>query len=484
MSAEGRNERPSVLWGNAVLNGRRYIQVLFAILALLALGSQSTQASRWGKTYFPDAIVVTHDGRTLRFYDDLIKDKIFVISFLFTTCRDICPLATARLAELQEKLGDSMGRDIFFYSLSIDPETDTPERLKEYAKTFGAGPGWLFLTGKPEDIHIIRHKLGERSKVLSDHRNEILLGNGATGQWARNNVLGDLNNLALTVRGMNPAWRLEPGLQRPAPKIIDFDFASRPGEALFKRMCAACHTIGKGDRVGPDLEGITERRDRDWLAKFIANPQRMRRQKDPVALALAAKYPTVRMPAMGVAENDAKDLLAYLDAHQPKQAGARPLEPLSALTTQDGARFSLEHLRSHPVAVVFGFTHCPDVCPTTLLDWSNVLAGLGPDGDRLKVLFVSVDTERDTPEALKAYMSSFDPRIVALTGSAAEVAAAARSFDAFYEKVTDKEGGFTFDHTIKTYFIDRDGRSGGSVDLRTPEGDRRNALTKLLAQKP
>jgi protein SCO1 len=464
-----------------VLSAGRYIQALLAILTLLVLGPGQADASRWGKSYFPDVSVVTHDGRTLRFYDDLIKDKVFVISFLFTTCRDVCPLATARLAELQEKLGDSMGRDIFFYSLSIDPETDTPERLKEYAKTFGAGPGWLFLTGKPEDIHVIRHKLGERSKVLSDHRNEILLGNGATGLWARNNVLGDLNSLALTVRGMDPAWRLEPSRQRIQPKIIDLDIAARPGEALFKRMCSACHTIGKGDRVGPDLDGVTKRRDRDWLARFIANPQRMRRQRDPIALALAAQYPTVRMPAMGIAANDAKDLLAYLDT---RQAALRPLEPLAALTTQNGARFSLAHVKDQPVAVVFGFTHCPDVCPTTLLDWSNVLAGLGPDGDRMKVVFVSVDTERDTPEALKAYMASFDPRIVALTGSAAEVAAAARSFDAFYEKVTDKGGGFTFDHTIKTYFIDRDGRPSGSVDLRTPESDRRNALAKLLAQHP
>jgi protein SCO1/2 len=464
-----------------VLRVRRYIQALLAVLTLLVMGADQAQSSRWGKSYFPDVSVVTHDGRTLRFYDDLIKDKIFVVSFLFTTCRDVCPLTTARLADLQEKLGDSMGRDIFFYSLSIDPETDTPERLKEYAKTFGAGPGWLFLTGKPEDIHVIRHKLGERSKVLSDHRNEILLGNGATGQWARNNVLGDLNNLALTVRSMDPAWRLEPGKQRVQPKIIDLDIAARPGEALFARMCAACHTVGKGDRVGPDLDGITERRDRDWLMKFIANPQRMRRQQDPLALALAAQYPTVRMPAMGISANDAKDLLAYLDT---RQSALRPLEPLAALTTQDGARFSLEHVRGQPVAVVFGFTHCPDVCPTTLLDWSNVLAGLGPDGDRMKVVFVSVDTERDTPEALKAYMASFDPRIVALTGGAAEVAAAARSFDAFYEKVTDKGGGFTFDHTIKTYFIDQDGRPGGSVDLRTPESDRRNALAKLLSQHP
>ena len=171
-----------------MLRVRMFGLALLAVLAMSCLCAIGAQA-RWGKGYLPNATVITHDGKTLQFYDDLIKDKIFVISFLFTTCKDICPLATARLAELQEKLGDSMGRDIFFYSISIDPETDTPERLKQYADAFRAGPGWLFLTGKPEDIHAIRYKLGDRSQVLSEHRNEVLLGNGATGEWARNNAL-------------------------------------------------------------------------------------------------------------------------------------------------------------------------------------------------------------------------------------------------------------------------------------------------------
>ncbi len=87
----------------------------------------------------------------------------------------------SRLAELQEKLGDSMGRDVYFYSISVDPETDTPARLKLYADTFGAGPGWQFLTGKPDEIQAIRYKLGDRSKVLSEHRNEVLIGNGSYG---------------------------------------------------------------------------------------------------------------------------------------------------------------------------------------------------------------------------------------------------------------------------------------------------------------
>src|SRR5262245_30566388 len=126
---------------------RRIGLALIATLASSMAKPSEAQAQRWGKSYFPDAKVVTQDGRTLAFYDGLIKDKIFVISFLFMTCRDICPLATARLAELQVRLGPAMGCDIFFYSISIDPETDTPQRLKEYADAFRAGPGWLFLTG-------------------------------------------------------------------------------------------------------------------------------------------------------------------------------------------------------------------------------------------------------------------------------------------------------------------------------------------------
>src|SRR5215475_5158160 len=98
----------------------------------MCLAAGQVQAGRWGKDYVPNVPVVAHDGRVLKFYDDLIKDKIVVLSFIYTSCKDICPLATSRLGEAREKLGDRLGRDIFFYSISIDPEHDTPERLKQY----------------------------------------------------------------------------------------------------------------------------------------------------------------------------------------------------------------------------------------------------------------------------------------------------------------------------------------------------------------
>lgn len=449
-------------------------------LALLLPATGGAQAARWGKSYFPDVEVVTQDGKTLRFYDDLIKDKIFVISFLYTSCRDFCPLAAARLSELQEKLGDAMGRDVFFYSISIDPVTDTPERLKEYADTFQAGPGWLFLTGKPADIKAIRYKLGDRSEPLSEHRNSILLGNGATGEWAKNTVLGDLDGLAVTVRSMDPKWRPARGARRP-PKSVIFDFASRPGQALFKRLCAGCHTVGKGSKVGPDLAGVAERRDREWLLRFISDPEKMRSQKDPIALGLVAAFPAVRMPPLGISHSDAGDLLSYIVHLETQQARSAPLKSLYGLTTHTGAPLTPEAVKNKPVAVFFGFTHCPDVCPTTLMDWSNVLEDLGTDGDRLEVLFVSVDSRRDTPKALADYLGSFDPRITALTGSAADIARAARAFDAFYEKMEGNDKGYTFDHTTNVYLVGPDGQITGTANLRTAEAERRRMLTELLS---
>jgi protein SCO1/2 len=458
--------------------------MLLRLLSVLVVGlafTYETNASRWGKSYFPDVAVVTQDGKKLRFYDDLIKDKVFVISFLFTSCRDICPLMASRLAELQEKLGDSMGRDIHFYSISVDPGTDSPTRLKQYADTFGAGPGWLFLTGEPEEIRAIRHKLGDRSNILSEHRNEILLGNGRTGEWAKNNLMSDLDSVAVAVRSMDPNWRPTVGAENEA-KTRPLDVVAQPGQALYRRLCAGCHTVGKGDRAGPDLAGIIGRRDGVWLTAFLANPEKMRRERDPIAVALAAKYPHVRMPAFGLSKEDTSDLLTYVAGLESQQGNRqRPLEPLLRLTTHEGRILAPELLRGQPVAVFFGFTHCPDVCPTTLLDWSNVLSGLGTDGDKLKVVFVSVDSERDTPDAMKTYLGSFDPRIIGLTGNVRDVAVAARSFDAYYERVAST-GGLTFDHSTKVFLVGRDGRPAGTLDLDTQESQRRAKLLELIAR--
>jgi protein SCO1/2 len=292
------------------------VRLALALLMLLAIASSAgAEGARWGKGYVPNVPVVTQDGRSVRFYDDVLKGKIAVISFIYTSCRDICPLVTARLSQVEDKLGDVVGRDVFFVSISIDPDTDTPEKLKEFAAAFGVGePGWSFLTGKRQDIDLIRHKLGERSSKLAAHRNEILLFNDATGEWERASAFGDLDVLAMTVRAMEPGWRSQMGkIERGGPdKAAGASAVELPGQALFVKACAACHTIGRGDKVGPDLNGLTARRDRAWITRYVTAPDRMR--SDPIALALSARYGAVRMPNLGLSESDASDVIGYVEA--------------------------------------------------------------------------------------------------------------------------------------------------------------------------
>jgi protein SCO1/2 len=298
----------------------RYLRLMAAVAAVAVAATAiwnstdgNAQNRPWGADYVPNLTVTTQHGKPVKFYDDLVKGKIVIMSFIYTSCTDICPLTTARMAQLEEKLGDMVGREVFILSMTVDPERDTPERLKEYAERFQAGPGWSFVTGKPEDIRAINYKFGERSKLLNEHRNEIVLGNDATGEWQKDSVFGDIDRLVMTVRSLDPKWRdqVRPPDQNPA-RNTGLAMGSQPGQALFKKMCAPCHTIGVGDRVGPDLRGVTARRDQPWLEAFIQNPSQMRAKHDPTALALAAEYPAVRMPALGVAQGDAADLISYL----------------------------------------------------------------------------------------------------------------------------------------------------------------------------
>jgi protein SCO1/2 len=162
--------------------------------------------------------------------------------------------------------------------------------------------------------------------------------------------------------------------------------------------------------------------------------------------------------------------------------------PLSAqiggpfeLTTHDGKRLSSAELKGAPFALFFGFTHCPDVCPTTMLELSNVIKQLGPDADRMRFFFVSVDPERDTPEHLKVYLSNFDPRIAGLVGTPAEIAAVAKAYRAFYEKVPTKEG-FTYNHTALVYLMGPDGRLAGTITYQEPQDVQVKKLRRLIGR--
>lgn len=127
------------------------------------------------------------------------------------------------------------------------------------------------------------------------------------------------------------------------------------------------------------------------------------------------------------------------------------------MTADDGRSVTDRDFKGHPFLVYFGYTHCPDVCPTALLDISQVLKALGPDA-KIKVLFVTVDPARDTPKIMKAYLANFDPRIVGLSGTEAQTKAIEHVYRAYAKKVPGKNGDYTMDHTAIFYLMDKEGR--------------------------
>src|SRR5262249_37148452 len=139
-----------------------------------------------------------------------LKGKAVAINLIYTHCQDACPLETARLAQVQRLLGDLVGKEIFFYSISIDPDHDTPAELKAYAEKFQVGPGWQCLTGKKEDIALIGEKLGLTSLTDASNRDghmpSLMIGHEPTGQWMRNSAVDNPQFLALTIRNFITGW--------------------------------------------------------------------------------------------------------------------------------------------------------------------------------------------------------------------------------------------------------------------------------------
>ncbi|HEY8333109.1 MAG TPA: SCO family protein [Tardiphaga sp.] len=140
------------------------------------------------------------------------------------------------------------------------------------------------------------------------------------------------------------------------------------------------------------------------------------------------------------------------------------------LSDQTGQTVTEASLKGKPTLIFFGFTHCPDICPTSLFEISEVLRAMGPDADRINAYFVSVDPERDTPAAMKDYLSSFDPHLKGLTGNEAAVAKVISGFRVYAKKVPLKDGDYTMDHTALIYLMDRDGKFVAPFNLkRKPE---------------
>jgi len=272
-------------------------------------------ASPWGANYFPNVVLTTQDGKKVHVWDDLLKDKKVLVNFIYTECERSCPLETAKLAQVQRILGDRVGKDIFFYSISLDPKRDTPAVLKAYAEKFQAGPGWLFLTGKQDDIELVRKKLGQAADPgqdkLKNHSSTMMIGNTTTGQWLQAGMTDDPRHIAVIAGDWLSSWK-DHKKGDTHLQGVDVNTADR-GTYLFETRCAACHTIGHGDGLGPDLLGVVDVRNRAWIARYVAVPDEVRKSGDPIAKSLFEKYSKIRMPNLRLGDADVEALVKFLE---------------------------------------------------------------------------------------------------------------------------------------------------------------------------
>ena len=152
------------------------------------------------RKYFTDLPLLTQDGKPVRFYTDVLKGRLVLISFIFTNCTEICPILMRNLFDVQEQLGDRFGKDVFFVSISVDPEDDTPAELKKYAERYEAKPGWTFLTGKKENVDWVIYKLGQYTEDFEDHSMMFLLGDVKNARWAKLKGDSDPGIVAVKIR--------------------------------------------------------------------------------------------------------------------------------------------------------------------------------------------------------------------------------------------------------------------------------------------
>jgi protein SCO1 len=253
----------------------------------------------------------------VRFYDDLVRNKLVVVNFIYTRCTKQCGLMTANLARVKRELEGRVGKDIFFVSVSLDPR-DTPEVLKKYADAFHAGPGWKFLTGKKEDVKLLRKKFGDEEGVVN-HRPNLNVGNDRTGEWWIANALDNPKFTAIIIGSwMDPSFRGDPSAKSYAEAKRTIAPLSQ-AEAIFKDKCAACHT--GPNPVGGALRDVTERRDKAWLARWLKDPPRMLAQGDPTARALLARANGVPMPELNLSDADVAALIEWLERNDLEARG-------------------------------------------------------------------------------------------------------------------------------------------------------------------
>lgn len=294
-------------------------------------------SSHWGGNYFPNVELTSSKGEKVRFFDDLIKDKVVMINFIYTRCPDACPLETAKLSEVYQILGDRVGEDVFMYSITIDPEHDTPEVLEKFMNTYQIESGWEFFTGNEKDILLLRKKLGlyisEVNKDPFDHNLSMIIGNQKTGRWMKKSPFENPYILATEIGTWlhnYKAPRNNRNMYQDAPELRNLT----QGESLFRTRCSACHEIGRmPDSVmkpGPNLLDVTTRRDHEWLVRWIQEPDKMLAEKDPIATELFETYNKLPMPNLRITEKEVDMLLDYIQTETKRMKKVMEVEAIAA----------------------------------------------------------------------------------------------------------------------------------------------------------
>ena len=196
------------LSGSATLGAASLVTLPVGAIDLALLSPAEKAAVSRRRNRFPNVPLLTHEGKLVNFYDDLIKNKTVLINFMYVRCGEICPGMTANLKRVQAEFGDRMGKDIFMYSVSLDQ--DTPDMLKVYAELFKTKPGWTFLTGKKDDIELIRTKLGVKSpdpeldKDKTQHTGMVKFGVESLERWGMAPAMANPKSIARLVRRLEP----------------------------------------------------------------------------------------------------------------------------------------------------------------------------------------------------------------------------------------------------------------------------------------
>ena len=205
------------------MNRRRLLLGLGATAAALAIPqaraaalvtdvNPATKSRKQGPraNYFPNYTVTTHDNRQVKFYDDLIADKIVLVNFMYANCEASCPLSVLNLKQIHKALGDKVGKEVHMLSFTIKPEQDTPERLAKYVADHKIGAGWTFVTGKPDEIEILRRKLGffdpdpSQDVQKGTHIGILRIGNERLDRWTAVPILQSTAAILSTLNSVRP----------------------------------------------------------------------------------------------------------------------------------------------------------------------------------------------------------------------------------------------------------------------------------------